>query len=550
MKKFLKVALITLAVLVIAVVITGIYLNHHWKSILNKELKAYVQKASDSLYQLSYSEADLNVLTGNITLVNAELRPDSARYRQLQSEQRATAEVLSLKTDKLELRGVKIFRYMRKHEIAVGSLTLSNPDISMVSDANSVDTTTRKSISDQIKGLSVGRIDLSGISFSYINIKKDSTRVLTKFTDVDVRVRGLLVDSATQKQADRFFYAQRFDIDLKKYDFRTPDSLYWIHVKNVSYRAAQQEMSASQVTVEPRYSRAQQDKMVGYQKDRFDIKLDSIDASGFSPQALMRGQLFISTLRFKGGKLDVYRNRTLPMPPGNKLGSFPNQMILKLKLPLRLDSLKPGSVDISYTELNPKTKKPGTVKFLDAGGTLTNITNIDTVIARNKSMVADLHTKVMQNGPLKARFEFMLNDSSGAFNVSGHLSAMDAREFTPVVRGLAMVEIKSCNVKSVDFNIRGNEMSAKGVVKFIYNDLRINVLEEEKDTKKVKKKGFKSMLANLIAIKQDNPNKGEAARVAYPTNKRDIRKSFFNLVWKNLSKGLMEIAATDAIQSL
>lgn len=166
-------------------------------------------------------------------------------------------------------------------------------------------------------------------------------------------------------------------------------------------------------------------------------------------------------------------------------------------------------------------------------------------------MVADLHAKVMQSGPLKTRFEFMLDDSSGAFNITGHMGAMDAaKEFTPVVRGMAKVEIKSCNVKSVDFDIKGNEMSAKGVVKFIYSDLKINVMEEDEDTKKLKKKGFKSMLANIIAIKQDNPARGEAARVAYPTNQRDIKKSFFNLVWKNLSKGLMEIAATDAIQAL
>ncbi|WP_295120268.1 hypothetical protein [uncultured Chitinophaga sp.] len=550
MKKFLKVALITLAVLIVAVVITGIYLNNHWKRILNKELKIYVQKATDSLYHLSYTDIDMNVLTGNVSIANAELRPDSLRYRQLQAEQRATEAVFSLKVPVLEVRGVKIFRYLRKHEIAIGSLVLRDPEITMVRDANSVDTSVKKGM-DKIQGLSLGRIDLSNITFLMTDIRKDSVRVLTKYTEVDVRVRDLQIDSLSAKDPDRFFYAREFDVDLKKYDFRTPDSLYWLHVKDVKYRAAAQELSVAQAVLEPRYSRAEQDKRVGVQKDRFDIKFDSITAQGFKPQNLMQGQVFISMLRIKSGKLDVYRNRTLPMPPGNKLGSFPNQMILKLKLPLRLDTLKPGSVDITYTELNPKSRKLGTVKFLDAGGTLTNITNVDTVIARNKSMVADLHAKVMQSGPLKTRFEFMLDDSSGAFNITGHMGAMDAaKEFTPVVRGMAKVEIKSCNVKSVDFDIKGNEMSAKGVVKFIYSDLKINVMEEDEDTKKLKKKGFKSMLANIIAIKQDNPARGEAARVAYPTNQRDIKKSFFNLVWKNLSKGLMEIAATDAIQAL
>ncbi|UYQ93123.1 hypothetical protein MKQ68_23870 [Chitinophaga horti] len=549
MKKFLKVALITLGVLIVAVVIIGVYLNHHWKGILNKELKVYVQKSTDSLYHLEYSDIDMNLLTGYVNLQQAVLKPDSARYVQLQKEQRAPNAVFTLKVPALELRGVKILRYVRKHEIAIGSIKLNNPEVGLVQDDNSVDTTTKKG-GKQLQGLSVGRAELLNVTFSMTRIRKDSVRVLTRFTEIDARVRDLVIDSLTQKDPERFFYAKQFDINLKKYDFRTPDSLYWLHVKNLQYQAASQQLAVEQVTLEPRYSKAEQDKIVGYQKDRFDIKFDSVNAAGVSPQHLMKGEIFIASLRMKSGKLDVYRNRTLPLPPGNKLGSFPNQMILKLKTPLRLDTLKPGTVDISYTELNPKTKKQGTVKFLNAGGTLTNITNVDSVIARKKSMVADLHTKVMQNGPLKARFEFMLDDTSGAFNVSGHMGAMDAREFTPVVRGLAMVEIKSCNVKSVDFNIQGNEMSAKGVVKFIYDDLKISVLEQDEDTKKVKKKGLKSMLANIIAIKPENPAKEEAPRVAYPSYKRDIRKSYFNLVWKTLSKGLMEIAATDAIQAL
>ncbi|MCK7558998.1 hypothetical protein MKQ70_30080 [Chitinophaga sedimenti] len=144
MKKLLKVVLISLAALIVAVVITGIYLNQHWKGILNKELKNYVQKSTDSLYHLTYSDIDMNLLTGYVSLRNAELRPDSARYKQLQAQQRAAQAVFSIKAPRLELRGVKILRYVRKHEIAIGSLQLNDPEIGMVRDETSVDTTQKK----------------------------------------------------------------------------------------------------------------------------------------------------------------------------------------------------------------------------------------------------------------------------------------------------------------------------------------------------------------------------------------------------------------------
>ena len=118
---------------------------------------------------------------------------------------------------------------------------------------------------------------------------------------------------------------------------------------------------------------------------------------------------------------------------------------------------------------------------------------------------------------------------------------MDGRELTPITRPLALVEIKSGYVQEVTFNMQGNERSAAGTVKLIYNNLKIRILKRDEDTHELKRKGLLSLFANVLAVNDSNPRDGEL-HIAHPRYSRDPRKSFFNLVWKTLFTGVKEIA--------
>jgi hypothetical protein len=104
-----------------------------------------------------------------------------------------------------------------------------------------------------------------------------------------------------------------------------------------------------------------------------------------------------------------------------------------------------------------------------------------------------------------------------------------------------MVEIKSCNIDNVTFSMNGNERSASGEVKFLYSDLKVNILKKDEGSHEYKKKGLISLFANVLVIKDSNPGKGET-RIGHPHFTRDPQKSFFNLVWKTLFTGLKETA--------
>jgi hypothetical protein len=71
---------------------------------------------------------------------------------------------------------------------------------------------------------------------------------------------------------------------------------------------------------------------------------------------------------------------------------------------------------------------------------------------------------------------------------------------------------------------------AKGTSTLLYEDLKLTVLKP--DSAAAKKKVLLSFVANFLVI-NNNPRNGEV-RINDVTQKRDITKSFFYLVWKSI----------------
>lgn len=103
---------------------------------------------------------------------------------------------------------------------------------------------------------------------------------------------------------------------------------------------------------------------------------------------------------------------------------------------------------------------------------------------------------------------------------------------------MGLIKIKSGKINSLDFNLKGNDTKASGDFVMKYNDLKVDVLKIDKDTKKMKKRGLLSLAANMV-VKDSNPESGDL-RTETPEYDRDIFKSFFNLVWKTVFAGMKQ----------
>lgn len=538
--------LLSFVLLILLILGAAWYVGQRWNKQIQWQLRAYVQEMSDSLYTLRYKDLALNPLTGSLSLEKVSLIRDPDVYKRLQEQQKAPKLVYSFTADKIDLNYFRVWRYFMKKELNAGSLIVNNPIVILEYNTSNKDTTAPKNayqnISSKIKSLYLGTLQFDHINLKYTVVKPDSGLVMTHLEDLRIQVKDFLIDSMALEDPTRFLYARNYEFGLKEYRYRTPDSLYWMHVKNVAYSAEEQTLRIGQFAVEPRYGRAQFDIKAKTQRDRFDIQMNDIELAQLQPRMLLENQvIWANKLTINSANLDIYHNRKLPDGPGNKLGGYPNQLFKRLAVPIYIDTLIGKKTDLLYTEISPKSEEAGKLSFKHIHGTFRNVTNIDSMIAKKAHITADINAILMNSGKLAAHFDFSMRDSSGQFGVSGQLKNMDGRELNPVLKPLGMVEIKSCQIHDLTFNMTGNERRASGHVKFLYSNLKVNILKKEDGSHEFKRKGLLSFLANALVIKDANPEKGET-RLANPRYERDPKKSFFNLVWKTLFTGIKETA--------
>ena len=545
--RLVKIVLATFGVLILLVLCTGWYLNRHWNKLLKAELQGYVTEISDSLYTVKFKDLHLDVLSGSITLEKASMVADSAVYQRLLARKKAPSEIYTISVDKLELKYFKPWRYFIGKDLSAGFLTVTGPSIIMEQNATVTDTSRPKTayqhISAKMKSIFIGKLVLDSTNFKYVFTRKDSSRVVHQFHNLRVRINDFLIDSVALDDPTRFLYARNYEIGMKDYMNRTRDSLYWMYVRGIRYDAALRTLHIGQFEIQPRYDKVEFQQRTGVQQDRYDLVLSNISVRDLNPRLLLQEQqIWAQRVNIQSGKIQIYRNRMLPMPPGNKLGKYPHQLLHKLKVPVNIDTLTGSNIDIQYTELSPVTGQSGYINFGHVHGTFSNITNIDSVVSSNRHMIADFDAIFMQSGKLAARFDFMLNDPAGHFAVTGQLKNMNGKDLNVVTKPLGKIEIRSCDVQDLAFHIKGDERRASGNIKLLYQRLKIAVLKQDAEHKEFKRKGLVSFLANSLVIKDANPLKDEKVRIANVTYTRDIQKSYFNLVWKTLFTGVKDIA--------
>ena len=98
--------------IIAAIAATGYYFYNkyiaqdRWKPILQAKLKELVLKSSDSLYHIEYSDFNLNITSGDATLSDFKLVPDSAVYQKLVLLKKAPDNLFLLDVKKLTIKKV------------------------------------------------------------------------------------------------------------------------------------------------------------------------------------------------------------------------------------------------------------------------------------------------------------------------------------------------------------------------------------------------------------------------------------------------------------
>jgi hypothetical protein len=544
--QFLKWLLVIVAGFFVVFGSVSLYVNIRIKPILALHIKELVEKSTEGLYSIKFTELNVNCLTGDANLNYVQLVPDTAVLRRLVLLKKAPNNIYHIQLRKLSIRNVHPYRVYRQKKLDIDEIEILRPKITMINKQYAFNEnrpprpyqSPYEVVSKYLKQLHIATINFREVNFKYVD-NNQSKPVIDSLEHLNVTLNDWLIDENSAKDTTRFYLLKELQLQLHDYRYATADSLYTLKVGELDFTGSTGKLHLKNLALVPRESEMEFGKAQGFSRDRFNIQLNDIQLEGMDfPLFVKKQELYARVMRISDGNFHVFKNKELPEIESNKIGQYPHQLLQKLQTKLTIEKLDLQNINFSYGEFSPYSKQKGKITFEKTSGTITHISNVGAEKDRHPVMEANLNTLMMGQGSMEVKFNFNLKASDGAFSYAGVLHGLDGSVMNRVTKPLGMLHIKNGMVQELRFDIKANDHRATGTMDFRYKDLAISVLKKEKGRQGLSRQGLLSFLANNLVINADNPdNHGvfTRAKIDYP---RKPTRSFFNLVWKSLFQGI------------
>jgi hypothetical protein len=387
---------------------------------------------------------------------------------------------------------------------------------------------------------STGFRNVYGVYMRYLNFPKVTFVPLAnskyKVGNLAIKINDVQSGQIINLQQQPMNYTKEMEVALSSLSVISDDGLYNFSFKDILVNSLQKQLKINSFDIIPFASERQFANQFNFQKDRYDVSLSGIFLKNIDMNTLLEKKLVASDLVINNLSANIYRDLHKPLEKENKVGNYPSQVLIAMDHEVNVSKATINSANIQYKESEAMTNETGIINFSDTKMTISNVTNIPAEIQKNNTLTISFASKVLGVIPLNGNFKFILNSNDGDFTTTGHVGGFNALELNKVSVPMTLIKINQGTINSIDFNLKGNNTSARGDFVMKYNDLKVDILKRDKTTKEIKKRGFLSMAANIILV-NDNPGK-QGLRKVNPVFERNIYKSFFNLVWKTIFTGM------------
>lgn len=548
-KKILSYTLLTLAILVVIGSCASYFVSRHYRRIIIDHLPEWTAAATDSLYRISVGDISINILNRRVKVRDVHIYPDARHLERLKREGRAPAITFDINVPRIRVQGVLWEDLVLDKELSCSQFLIMNPRIRVHNELHR-DTLAaapppapkKTSGTMALDRLFARHLELRSPEIAYLHYGLQDTFYCTTqngtitFDDWELKPQG-------HNDPTRFLLGDKAHVALASFFFYKPGSLYLMRSDSLVFVNTDSSCRFRNLEIKPVVHPDSFARRVGYQKDRYELLIDNCSLERLHWSALIDGRSLRATvLRLVKPDVRIYMDRTVRPSPESKLGRFPHQLLLRLPLPIYIDSAVMTRGKFAYTELSDKTRREGEVVFDDIDGRISNITNMKQVIRQSPQAQAVFKAFFMHSSPLDATFTFRLSDSSGAFRLDARLKQLQFYQLREAAKALAMADISSLQVPGLSFRLDGDEQEAHGNFEFLYNNLKIRIQGIDQQTKRMSNRPFLSLLANAVLLYPDNPMKGEPVRRVSIVQARDPYKSFFNLIWKSIFQALAKTA--------
>jgi hypothetical protein len=512
------------------------------------KLQQLVKDGSDGLYTLSIKKIDPDLLSSKLDVLDGIIAVDTAAMQRLDESKKLPDDIFRINFHSLHIDGIGISDLLKTKNIDIKAAYLDDPVIHIYHKARSYNKeANKKNDSLTLYQRLMGELEKIVIGSTTI---KHGTLVIhdgghdnhpTKFKDIFVKMNDVLIDSSTQYDNKRFLFAKHALIETSNYSFATPDSLYFVKLGKLSLVGEKHEVTVSNAELQPRGSRQEFVKKLTTRDEMYHVVMPKIIFSGLNWwQLINKEKIVTDRADLYGGTVSVYSDISIPKGDAVPLNHFPHQLVMMIPQPVSVTELQFHSLKVVFTQYNPETKSLGTATFNNINGVARHITNIPSEIKRSPSTSLFAKGLLMNKVPLSVSLKFDLSRAkTGQFSGEVEMDTLDKNIVNPIAEPLSRFTLKRGQMQQGIIHVEGDNYNLHGAIKFYYNDLHITPLKSDSSNGQLTRAHMKSLLANSIYIKNENPQGGEFRNPEYMVV-RDHHLNFVSYIWATIMTGILK----------
>lgn len=493
---------------------------------------------------MEYDKLELDEVAGFLSVSNMRIEYDSTKYAKLVDQDKAPPVLLKIHIPQITLQGVKTPRALLENELIGEKLILKNPDVeifyTMQGEDSARNLPTREVYEEILGGLD--KIGMDTLAISGGNFKTNNLvtkRNTITLSGIDILMTDIRVDSTANEDSTRLFFSRNIYLACGNISWMSKDNLYKYEADSIEFDSDKNSVFTSEFNLIPQLGEDAFVNKLPVQDDRFDFTFRDISFRNTNFHQLIDENIVADSLVIGHASFKVYRDLAIPRDNRNRVGSYPQQVFMKIPINVSIGKLLINNSFIEYKERNHITRKSGKVQFFNTYAELDNVTNIKDSLRKNGLMKVYVSSKFLNSTPIRSTWSFYPDNSNGRFAVSGTVGSIESKNINQLAEPMGPAKIEEGTLDKLQFNLHGSNYNMNGTVTMLYSDLKVALLEKDKNSNEMDKKDFTSLFANII-IKNNNPSGNKDPRKATITNQRDVNRSLFNLTWKTLFKGMKE----------
>ncbi|SNS34557.1 hypothetical protein SAMN06295967_107180 [Belliella buryatensis] len=367
---------------------------------------------------------------------------------------------------------------------------------------------------------------------------KNSSKEPQHFKKLNITLKDLDIDLEDMSGFDQAVLLKKeFKVSLPDYKFYTKDSM---NVLTIGYAlVSQDQIQLQNVSMKPRYGRFAYTRKMNQEIDVMEFSIPEVLIHFPNLERLAEKQeLQASLIEVIDLEASIFRDKRYPLAE-DQYKMMPQELMQQVGFVAEVDTLQLINGMVRYTEFPEKGLVPGEIYFSELYAALYPFH-----LGANPEDFSLDKSFILAMGKLNGAADISLQgqmryQSPYPMQINAQLGAFDFDLINSILVPNAHAQVREGRVHGGDWSFTADNKDARGSMVLMYNDLRVDLLDERTLELGKGRKRILTFVLNTFALKSHNPRKFPRNTVKGSIYEpRDTEKFIFNYWWKTTFSGL------------